>query len=291
MCLNATFTCLVHFAAQTALQTPWAYSRPVLKQGSQGVNATSYATGGNGILTVAGTSFGLTGTVTIGGTPCTPTLTRSHFLITCRILPGSGQNLPVLVTAQTQVNLVPGSFTFDPPQLGSISPTSGVTNGGAAMQLSGSSFGPDGTVTIGGRPCVSTGWDHSLVTCTIPAGAGRNQPVVLQTGGQFSAPRLFSYNAPNITAIPLRNGPTGGGTPVTINGVNFFTNPAVTIGGRVCALSAAAHTTLVCTSPVGSGINLPIMVSLFSRVCCSLRVNLRLPGSFSELILVIVGFR
>lgn len=80
------------------------------------------------------------------------------------------------------------------------------------IQLSGSGYGTTGVpanVTVAGRNCViipATRTD-SLLDCTLPAGDGANQPIVVTVNGLASAAfTTFGYDPPFLTSVGPLNG-------------------------------------------------------------------------------------
>jgi hypothetical protein len=67
--------------------------------------------------------------------------------------------------------------------------------------------------------------------------------------------------APQITSVSPENGSTAGGTIITITGTGFgAAGNAVTIGGRLCLVTADGPAQIECALPEGSGASRPIRV-------------------------------
>merc|ERR1711871_526233 len=92
-----------------------------------------------------GKSFGVNASkvmkATIGGKPCLKTTWVSDNVITCRVPPGAGANLPVLVSVRGTPGTGKATFTYDAPVVSSISPREGPAKGGVSMTIKGTSFG------------------------------------------------------------------------------------------------------------------------------------------------------
>lgn len=101
-------------------------------------------------LTLTGLSFGTSGSVTIGGSVC-PILpnTYTQTQILCQLPAGQGTNLAVVITSGSSTS-PPYYFSYSPPVITSISPSTGPTAGSTAVTILGTSFGSSGVVTIGG---------------------------------------------------------------------------------------------------------------------------------------------
>ncbi len=177
-----------------------SYDPPVIT----GLAPASGPTSG-GSLTIDGANFGAMGifdaTVTVGGVSC-PVTSATHTTIVCTAPPGVGVDLPVIVTLAGQSS-APALFDHLPPAITSIAPDNGPMAGGVVLTLTGTNFGAAGaTVTVAGNACPVLSQSHTSATCTLPAGTGKNLPVVLTVGGQSSSAALFDYDAPEIAASP-----------------------------------------------------------------------------------------
>jgi hypothetical protein len=138
-----------------------------------------------------------------------------------------------------------------------MTPTTGGTAGGISLTLTGTSFGVGGVVTVGGTTCPtqvlacrralstvrSRGTsDQQRHAHPLPAPARRGHaargPRARRRGQQVRAcirfaacpHRLpghrsnvlyFSYNAPTVFNVTPANGPSSGGSLVTVQGTNF----------------------------------------------------------------------
>ena len=176
---------------------------------------------------------------------------------------GEGLNRSVQVTGEAGSSTNTLVFNYNPPVISGVSPATAPTDGGTTITLTGSSFGLNPTVTIGGNFASIDSSSHGQITCILPAGQGTNREIRVIVAGQISLPAYFSYLAPAITNILPANGPTVGGTPITILGSNFGTAPIVTFNGVAVASSPDAitpHNKLTITSPPGLGTGKDIAV-------------------------------
>jgi hypothetical protein len=244
---------------QTSGTLSFSYDPPFIT----GLSPSSASTAGGTALTVSGTSFGASGAaVTVGGASC-PVTMQSHTSITCTLPAGVGTNQLVRVSVGGQDSNA-ASFSYSAPSLTSLSPANGSSAGGFAMTIGGASLGAAGAlITIGGSACPVTVQSHTSITCTVPAGVGANQPVVVTVGGQTSNTLSFSYNAPSLTGIAPASGGTAGGAAMTISGTSFGASGAVvTVGGNACPVTTQTHTSITCTVPAGVGANQPVRVTV-----------------------------
>jgi hypothetical protein len=86
------------------------------------------------------------------------------------------------------------------------------------------------------------------------------QSVVVNAGGQQSNTVLFQYSAPSLTSISPGNGPTLGGTLLTLTGTSLgTTGGSATVDLVDCPLVSQNHSRVVCRLPAGSGINVQVL--------------------------------
>ena len=138
------------------------------------------------------------------------------------------------------------------PAVSSISPSSGSTNGGTAVTISGSNFAAGATVSLGGTLATNVSVVNSAsITATTPAHAtGTVNVVVTNTDGQsgtLSSGFTYTSTSPTVTSVSPNSGPTGGGTAVTIGGTNFLSGAGVSFGG-----TAASNVTVVNSTSINA---------------------------------------
>jgi hypothetical protein len=192
-------------------------------------------------------------------------VTVGHHEIQAIIPSGVGTNHQVkAVVASLDSNT--RAFSYDAPNPASISPDSAPTTGGTGITITGINFGPFGTpvsVSMDGLT-----FDNATVTvpnteiqATLPAGAGINHTVTVSAGGQSGdCPQKFDFDAPVISGISPANGPTAGGTLITLSGNNFgpLDTPIILfINGAACSNAAVtvANTEIQAETPSGSGLD------------------------------------
>jgi hypothetical protein len=135
----------------------------------------------------------------------------------------------------------------------------------ACLQLNGYSFGTTGTVTIGGVECpVTSRTPHTRLICTLPAGTGRNLPVVVTVSGQSSASANFTYRSPEVWFITPTSSDTGGGGNLIVSGANFGPTGTLFLGPYQCYPTGAGwgQTSITCAIPEGQGTALPVVVTV-----------------------------
>ena len=76
-------------------------------------------------------------------------------------------------------------YDYDPPELLEVVPANGPTSGGTEVVLIGKSFGTQGSVEIGGEPCVRVSHNNTHFVCTTPAGQGVGKDVIISVNGAY----------------------------------------------------------------------------------------------------------
>ncbi len=233
------------------------------------ISPSTGTTAGGTSVTITGTNFvnGAT-TVTIGGASATGVSVASASSLTCTSPAGAAGARNVVVTVSGQSATLTNGFTYvaPAPTISSISPSSGTTAGGTSVTISGTGFSVGATVTIGGASATSvTVLGPTSISCMTPAGAAGARTVAVTVSSQTATLTngfTFVVPAPVISGIAPSNGPTAGGTAVTITGTDFSGATSVTIGG-VAATSVVlvGPTTITCVTPAGTAGAKSVIVS------------------------------
>lgn len=254
---------VVNSGGQISNSAEFSYLPPAIT----GINYASAPTAGGTTVTLTGSNFGITPTVSIGGYAAPLTGVPSHTQIICTLPAGQGKNQSVTVnTAGQSSNTL--TLDYDAPELTSISPATGPTQGGSLITLTGKNFGFSGSVSVGtlNAPVTSGGYSHTRIICTLPEGQGANLPVVVTSAQRSSNSVSFSYTPPAITGITPASGPTAGGSLITLTGSNFGTSPVVLFNGASISPSPSSHSQLIFALPAGQGASLPVSVSSGGQV-------------------------
>src|SRR3989442_224692 len=227
-----------------------------------GVSPTSGPIAGGTAITITGTNFDASATVTVGGTPATSVSVVSATQINATTPAHVAGTFDVIVTVGGQSSATSAADQFmyiapPPPTVTGVSPTSGPTSGGTAITISGTNFDATATVTVGGA--VATGVSFVSATqlsATTPAHVAGAADVVVTVGGQSSATSpsdQFTYvapPAPTVTGVSPTSGSTAGGIAITISGTNFDTTATVTVGGTAATgVSFVNATQINATTP------------------------------------------
>ena len=201
------------------------------------VSPASGTTAGGTALTIGGTGFQTGATVTVGGVLATVS-TVGPFAIAC----STGPHVPalsdiVVTNPDAQFRTLSAAYTYvDPcPELTSVSQPTGPTTGGTPLVVAGTGFQAGATVTIGGTlATVSTVGSFAIACTTPPHAAGVVDILVTNPDAQsddLAGAFTFVDPPPVPTSVLPVNGPTAGGTPITITGSAFLPGATVTVGG------------------------------------------------------------
>ncbi|MBI2839967.1 MAG: IPT/TIG domain-containing protein [Acidobacteria bacterium] len=194
----------------------------------------------------------VTGTPTFGGTGAIyvipPFSGIQHFNIvfgidgcapTDCVKPAGGGYVGPFVTIGSYATgwstVLPFRVEGDALMLSSVTPDHGPTAGNTQVEIKGAGFANGAAVTFGGTPGTSvTVVDCNTLRVRTPAhAAGRVGVTVTNPGAQAaSLGSGYQYMAPLvITSISPTEGPTDGGTAVTVMGGGFLTGATLTLGG------------------------------------------------------------
>ncbi|KQP56696.1 IPT/TIG domain-containing protein [Agreia sp. Leaf283] len=208
------------------------------------ITPPSGPTFGGQTVTISGTGFNASTTVTFDGIAATDIVPNE-----------AGTSLTAVTPANTAGDAVvsvanPGSaatlpYLYVEPSISGISPNEGPDAGGTEVTISGTGLGEATGVTVGGDDAdiVSISDDGTSIVIETPPGTGLAD-VVVNFGGDndVTSPEQFLYvsaDSPQVTGITPSSGPTAGGTTVTITGTDladvtqvFFGDAEATIVGE-----------------------------------------------------------
>jgi len=141
-----------------------------------------------------------------------------------------------------------------------VSPNTGLATGGTSVTITGTNFAGATAVKFGAAASTYTVNSATQITATSPPGSGVVDVIVTTAGGSSttSIADEFTYTgppppSPAVTSISPSNGPSGGGTPVTITGTNLSAATAVKFGATTATYTVNSSTQIAATSPPGSG--------------------------------------
>ncbi|HWD19663.1 MAG TPA: IPT/TIG domain-containing protein [Verrucomicrobiae bacterium] len=233
-----------------------------LNPSAASVSPTNGPVMGETVITIAGTNFGTGGAVMIGGKAAGIT-SWTDALIVCVSPRGSGTNQAITVALPGSPTLTAGYFNYYPPAISGLSATNFPTAGGTWVTISGANFGGvTGVVSMGGKLCTISNWTDSAIVCQVPPGQGIFQPAVVVSGDAVTPPIYFSYLPPTISSITPTNGPSSGGTVVTLRGANFGAYGCALIGTATNGIINWSDSKIDFLTSGGLGSNLPVQVEV-----------------------------
>ncbi|RZT79400.1 LPXTG-motif cell wall-anchored protein [Micromonospora violae] len=208
-----------------------------------GLNPTTGPTSGGTTVTITGTGFtGATG-VSFDGVPGTGfTVNPGGTTITVVTPPNTAGPADVRVVFPAGTATAP-PFTYVAPTIASIVPNTGPTTGGTTVTITGTGLTGATGVNFGNTPgtnLVVSPDGTSLTVVTPPGLPGSVDVTVLLPGEDVTEPDGFTYEVapPRIDTVTPGQGPTGGGTTVTVGGSGFVPGgTTVTICGRTIPAS------------------------------------------------------
>lgn len=152
-----------------------------------------------------------------------------------------------------------GGSSSPPLAISSVGPSTGPTAGGTTVTVSGTGFTHSASVMFGGAAAPAVAYINSTeLQVTTPAHTGGTVTVAVIENPHHQSASLaggFTYAAPSSTALDISGvspsqGPTSGGTVVTVNGTGFQTGAAVKFGSVLStAVTVASSTQISAMSP------------------------------------------
>ena len=211
-------------------------------------------------VTLVGTGYVTGTTVKFGATPASVTVAGNGLSITAIAPPHAAGATDVTVTnpdGQSVTESGAFNYTGSPaPTIASVSPAAGSSNGGTPITVTGTGFSNAIAITLGGNAAGSVvvaanGLSLTAVTAAHPAGP---VDVVVTNPDGKSATRSGGFTfvaaaAPTLATVAPANGPSAGGTAVTLTGTNFV-GASVSFGGTAASsVNLVSPTTLDVTAP------------------------------------------
>ncbi len=181
------------------------------------VSPVSGSTAGGTAVTITGTSFSGSPSVTFGGVAATSVVVVNSTTITCV----TGAHAAGLVTVAVGSATLANGYTYVvPPALTSLTPVSGPKAGGTVVTLTGTGFTGATSVTFDGTAAsgliVSS---DTTIICVTPAHVGALVDVAVV--GVTTSTLTAAFTFLSVLHVSPRTGTVAGGTAVTITGFGF----------------------------------------------------------------------
>ena len=249
---------------------------------------TGPTTGGT-VVTITGLNFtGATG-VSFGGVAASGVTVVNDNTVTAIAPSHAAGIVDVTVTSQAGTGIGLGLFTYLPtvqPSVLLVTPLAGSAAGGTSVTLTGLNFTGATGVTFGGvaASAVTVINDTTMTAVTPAHAAGIVDVTVTSQAGTGIGLGLFTFlptAQPSVVIVNPLNGPTSGGTAVTITGLNFTGATGVLFAGSAATnvqvvndftitattpAHAAAVVDVTVTSPAGSGVGIGLFAYLPTAV-------------------------
>ncbi len=211
---------------------------------------TGPAAGGTSV-TITGTNFTGATSVKFGATATTAFTISSATQITATT--PSGTSATNAVDKFTYTGPPPPA-----PTVSAVAPSNGPAGGGTPVTITGTHLTGATAVNFGTTAAATfTVNSATQITAKSPAGTGTVDVTVTTAGGTSAivAADKFTFTpSPTVSALAPNNGPTAGGTPVTITGANFTGATAVKFGTTAATtFTVNSATQIAATSPPGTG--------------------------------------
>ncbi|KQZ08882.1 hypothetical protein ASD23_11075 [Agromyces sp. Root1464] len=200
-------------------------------------------------VTITGTALGEATGVTVDGVTVPFTQVNDTEITFTSPAHAAGAVDVVVTTPGGPSNALP--FTYLPgPALLALDPDLGPISGGTPVTITGSGLAGATLVTIDGASVPFAQVSDTEITFTTPAHAAGAVDVVVTTPLGVSNALPFTFvPAPSLTALDPNQGPTIGGTIVTITGTALAGATAVTIDGASVPFTQVNDTTVSFVTP------------------------------------------
>jgi hypothetical protein len=232
------------------------------------VNPPAGPLAGGIAVTIQGENFSGATAVKFGSTPGNIVSVSADGSNLSATSPAGGAgtvDITVVSPAGTSTTGSADQFTYAPaPTVNKVSPTTGSTDGGTPVTITGTNFSGTGytvtAVNFGSTPgtIASVSADGTSISATSPAGsAGPVNVTVVTPGGSGVSATQFTYAPPPaVNSIKPNYGPATGNTPVTITGTGFNGATEVDFGNTAVtpASVSADGTSITATTPAASSV-------------------------------------
>jgi len=222
---------------------------------------------GGGVLTLIGTKFSRVTSLNVGGSTC-PIITQTDSIITCTLPAGTAGSANITATNDVlESNSLTGSFNYlGAPTVTSVSSSIGSSSGLDFVTITGTGFYSITDITFDGTSCTGVVQiSDTQATCTTPSHtAGLVNVVVTNIDTQFgTGTGVYTYeDPPTISSFAPLTLFQVGSESLVITGTGFLAGATVSIDGNLCTpLSVDSLTQITCTTPVGTGSSLNVVVT------------------------------
>jgi IPT/TIG domain len=207
------------------------------------VSPTAGPTTGGNTVTINGTNFLSSASVSFGGTGSASITFVSATRLKAVAPPHAAGMVDVTVTTPggTSAASAADHYSYDArPTVSSLSPVAGSTTGGNTVTINGTNFLAGAGVKFGATASATVTFvSATQLKAVAPAHATGTIDLTVTTPGGTSAIVAgdhYTYDArPTVTSVSPTAGSTSGGNTVTINGTNFLAGAGVKFGATASA--------------------------------------------------------
>ncbi|MEV0037948.1 IPT/TIG domain-containing protein [Streptomyces sp. NPDC050804] len=219
------------------------------------------SSGGGTLVTITGTNLAGTTAVRFGTRSATSVTNVSPTQVTA-VSPAGNGAVGVTVTTPGGTSNPISFFYVGAPFKQSLSPTSGSTAGGETVTINGTGLSSATSVAFGANTAVPTVVSDGQITVLAPAGVAGSVGVSVTTAGGTNNGLSYTYvAAPTVTTVTPDEGPTAGGTPVTVAGTGLTTTSGVTFDGTPAPFTVISDTAVSAVTPPGAAGSVDVVVS------------------------------
>ena len=210
------------------------------------------STGGGTIVTITGVNLAGATAVKFGTKPATITA-NTPTAVTVVSPSGAGEVSVTVTTAGGTSNPLP-FFYVGAPFKAAVSETSGPTAGGNTVSITGIGLATASDVAFGANSATPTIVSDGQIDVVVPAGtsAGSVGITVTTAGGSSNGLSYTYVDAPTVSSLSPTEGPTSGGTAVTVTGTDLATTQSVTVGGSTAPFTVVNSSEVSIVTPPGS---------------------------------------
>lgn len=217
------------------------------------MNPQMGSSNGGTLVTLTGSNFTGTSTVTFGATSAPTFIVQSDTQIVATSPPGTG-TVAISVANPNGSNSISGFIYTTPAIISSISPTSETVSGGNNVIITGTGLTTTTRVFFGNVAANFTINSDTQVTATAPAGTGSLLVDVINAVSISNSLTYNYINQPTITNLNPDSSPQTGNNYVNITGTNLGSATQINFGSlAVLPFYAISDTLLSATVPT-SGI-------------------------------------
>uniref|UniRef100_H2YG49 Uncharacterized protein n=1 Tax=Ciona savignyi TaxID=51511 RepID=H2YG49_CIOSA len=226
-------------------------------------------------ITVQGSGFTNTSTVSIGSIPCDVSAMESSYTSLVCITPSvaSAVTETLSITQSGQMATCAScDFGFTDSATPSVTSRTDVTTDRSSvpMTFEGTGFGTtasDVTITVGTQNCAISMITDTMVKCDVGRYAAGNNNIIVHVAGKgnakfTNAADSMITNPQLVDSIIPNQGSVEGGTIITISGNGFVSDGlSVSVGGNNCPVTMATFGSIVCTTAAHSAASVDVVVT------------------------------